>query len=334
MKEENPPKTGIIYRARSRTDRKIYIGQTTRSLRVRKGEHWKLVREGSEFPFHQALRKYGKGGFGWKVIDQAQAQTSELLKEALDTAERVYIKQHDSANPKKGYNRTHGGTFEFEHVEDDGRPRWKIPRRRKCPKCEKFLLNSGYCPSCKSKTSSALWKKKPKKKKPKKKAVVGKEEQKEPNESRAMVIPRLRVLPLPDVSPRSAKPHGWRPWHDDVISMRLYSHLSVKTIAGVVDLSASTIEGFLSSPRYKTRMEEIQKRRRDEIEKEGVISQARVYKLIEASFARVERAVMDEDDLQAAVIALRGLGYFNPGQKIDVNLGARFEQWMQAFERV
>ena len=60
---------GVIYKAVCKVNNKIYIGQTIKSLAIRKGQHihgaFKLNKRNK---FSNALRKYGKENFDWYII--------------------------------------------------------------------------------------------------------------------------------------------------------------------------------------------------------------------------------------------------------------------------
>ena len=88
----------IIYRVINKINGKIYIGQTVSSLEHRISQHFC---EKNKSYFHNALRKYGKENFQWKILEHCDS------KEELDEMEFHYIKQYDTFN--NGYNLTMGG---------------------------------------------------------------------------------------------------------------------------------------------------------------------------------------------------------------------------------
>ena len=92
----------IIYRAINKFNNKIYIGQTTKTLEERKIAHRAKVRFGSEYHFHNAIRKYGFESFIWDILEK-----DIIDKRELDKLEIKYIKECDSI--KNGYNISTGG---------------------------------------------------------------------------------------------------------------------------------------------------------------------------------------------------------------------------------
>jgi len=90
---------GIIYKVKNKVNGKIYIGQTTRTLKCRMKEH---INDQRKYYLHNALRKYGKENFQWEVLEHCDS------KEELDEMEFHYIKQYNSFG-KSGYNLTYGG---------------------------------------------------------------------------------------------------------------------------------------------------------------------------------------------------------------------------------
>jgi len=89
---------GLIYKSTNKVNGKIYIGQTTRTLKCRMKEH---ISDQRKYHFHNALRKYGKKNFGWKILEYCDS------KEEMDEMEFHYIKQYNSFDD--GYNFTYGG---------------------------------------------------------------------------------------------------------------------------------------------------------------------------------------------------------------------------------
>ncbi len=90
----------IIYKAVNRINGKIYIGQTTTSLKKRIAGH--LWENHKNQVFSNALRKYGIQFFDFSIIDNASS------KEVLNDKEKYWIKQYNCRTPN-GYNLTDGG---------------------------------------------------------------------------------------------------------------------------------------------------------------------------------------------------------------------------------
>ena len=88
---------GVIYSIKDKTNGKIYVGQTTRSVEERFLEHSK-----ADSHLGRAIRKHGKENFSIEIL--AECQTPE----ELDEQERVFIEKFDCKHPK-GYNFTNGG---------------------------------------------------------------------------------------------------------------------------------------------------------------------------------------------------------------------------------
>ena len=94
----------IIYRI-TFPNKKYYIGQTSRTLNVRKRENKKMLKK-SVFPVYSAIRKFGWDNLRWDEIDFA-----ETLDE-LDKKEIFWIKKYRSCilfDNSMGYNKTFGG---------------------------------------------------------------------------------------------------------------------------------------------------------------------------------------------------------------------------------
>ena len=90
---------GIIYKVTNKLNGKVYIGQTTKSISIRRSEHYSCSRD---YHFHKAIRKYNKSDFIWEEIDTAKT------KEELDNKEIYYISLYNTY--KEGYNMTFGGS--------------------------------------------------------------------------------------------------------------------------------------------------------------------------------------------------------------------------------
>jgi group I intron endonuclease len=92
----------IIYKVTNIINNKIYIGQTTKSLTVRKTAHiYAAYIKKLPHRFYQAIRKYGLKNFTWEEL------TSCNSMDELNTCEIEQITKYDSF--KHGYNMTMGG---------------------------------------------------------------------------------------------------------------------------------------------------------------------------------------------------------------------------------
>lgn len=111
-------KTGTVYCATNLANQKVYIGQTIRTPKQRKYEHGRECKVGNSH-FKRALRKYSIEGFKWTILCKVSAPTKLLVKNYLDIAEQMYIKQYDSMNKSTGYNLIQGGggLVGFTHTE-------------------------------------------------------------------------------------------------------------------------------------------------------------------------------------------------------------------------
>lgn len=99
----------VVYIAINKINGKVYIGQTTQPFNLRKIDHKRKAQlYSSKSHFHAAIRKYGFDAFSWKVLETV------LFREALNKAERYWIRFYKSTDPKRGYNNTTGGdSFEL-----------------------------------------------------------------------------------------------------------------------------------------------------------------------------------------------------------------------------
>ena len=97
---------GIIYIYKSPSG-KCYIGQTTRP-KFRRNEHLSRAYNGSELPFHRAIRKYGIDSFEYSVLSNVTSQDIDTLSEVLNNLEQYYIIKFNSKVPT-GYNASDGG---------------------------------------------------------------------------------------------------------------------------------------------------------------------------------------------------------------------------------
>lgn len=103
----------IIYKLTNTINGKIYIGQTTRTLRRRFIEH---ARPSRKALVSKAMHKYGLSAFTAEVIEKA------VSIEDLNELEIKWIRHYDCMSPN-GYNQCHGGdnSTGFKHREETKR---------------------------------------------------------------------------------------------------------------------------------------------------------------------------------------------------------------------
>ncbi len=107
MKSDSDKKYyGLIYKVTNLENRKIYIGQTTKTLEQRKNEHIYISKRENDPNFmyiSKALAKYGEIKFTWIILGYCNN------KKDLNSAEQVCIDFFKSYNHRYGYNLTLGG---------------------------------------------------------------------------------------------------------------------------------------------------------------------------------------------------------------------------------
>jgi group I intron endonuclease len=96
--------TGIIYKATS-PDGKVYIGQTTKKLAYRKGDHAYRAKKGDrrETFCIAVLELGGVNAFQWEQID------TFTTKEELTAKEKYWVNHYKADDPQYGYNIQGGG---------------------------------------------------------------------------------------------------------------------------------------------------------------------------------------------------------------------------------
>lgn len=99
---------GIIYRAESPVGKKYY-GQTVQKFKYRKSRHIRDARNGSNWRFHQALRKYGNDNFRWEVIETYNNENKKELINKLNERETYWVRRDKTNLFKYGYNSSFGG---------------------------------------------------------------------------------------------------------------------------------------------------------------------------------------------------------------------------------
>lgn len=129
---------GIIYKAVNKINKKIYIGQTIRSLKERKRDHIKC--EDNTY-FHNALRKYGTDNFEWFEIDSADNIND------LNYLEKYWIEFYNSY--KNGYNMTTGGdgfemSLEARKKISDGKKKYTFTEEHKANIAKCSLGNTAH----------------------------------------------------------------------------------------------------------------------------------------------------------------------------------------------
>lgn len=79
------PRMYTVYMAINLTNGKRYIGVTGKGMKHRSQKHWEKARAGGrECPrFYDALRKYGKDGFAWKVLCTRKGMAEAYRREFL-----------------------------------------------------------------------------------------------------------------------------------------------------------------------------------------------------------------------------------------------------------
>jgi group I intron endonuclease len=101
---------GIIYKATG-PGGKVYIGQTTKTLKRRKGDHKvRAKKQDRRGAFQVAILEHGFDSFTWEQIDTADT------KEELDQKEKSWIAQYNCIVPH-GYNGNDGGTSYIPSAE-------------------------------------------------------------------------------------------------------------------------------------------------------------------------------------------------------------------------
>jgi len=98
--------TGIIYLWRNKLTGKKYIGRSIQP-KIRKQQHIRLARNGSQNPFHCALREYGIEAFSYRILEE------NIHDKHLTKRENFYIESLDTLSPN-GYNQNYGRVYSEE----------------------------------------------------------------------------------------------------------------------------------------------------------------------------------------------------------------------------
>lgn len=132
-------KTMIIYKITNLINNKVYIGQTIQKFKNRIIEHKKRMKNGTNTPLYNSLRKYGIENFKFEIIEEV------LSKEELNQKEIYYIEKFNSLFPN-GYNLTSGGagTFNYQHTEIDKQKMSKLKKGLFNGKKKSFLWETSF----------------------------------------------------------------------------------------------------------------------------------------------------------------------------------------------
>lgn len=95
-------KYGRIYIIKNKINNKVYVGQTTVSIKLRFQNHLSAARHGKDYIIGKAIRKYGEKNFYVELLE-------ECLKEELNDREIYWISYFNSTNSRFGYNISIGG---------------------------------------------------------------------------------------------------------------------------------------------------------------------------------------------------------------------------------
>lgn len=102
----------LIYLVTNRINGKIYVGQTTYSIKVRWKHHvLQATRSKAKMLLYSAIRKYGPESFFIEEIDQAES------REELNKLEIYHIKRLNAAVSEIGYNISPGGIGSGPHLQ-------------------------------------------------------------------------------------------------------------------------------------------------------------------------------------------------------------------------
>jgi len=103
--------TGWIYVIRNSINDKIYIGQTSKTLKIRFNEHKRDSKKSNYYNMliYKAMNKYGTDNFIIRPIDYIKCLSLNCLKKSLDEKEIYYISVFKSKSKDIGYNLTNGG---------------------------------------------------------------------------------------------------------------------------------------------------------------------------------------------------------------------------------
>jgi group I intron endonuclease len=129
---------GIIYKVTNKINEKMYIGRTT-NLKEKMRIHMKrALNNKHNSHFHNAIRKYSKENFKWKIIAKC------FSKEELNNVEIEMIEKYNTF--ENGYNLTRGGEgrFGYSHTEETKK---KISEAERGEKNHMYGKRGSNCPN-------------------------------------------------------------------------------------------------------------------------------------------------------------------------------------------
>jgi len=96
-------KLGTIYQTINKKNGKSYIGKTINFEKRKKQHIICAIRRNIKSYFYNAIRKYGKENFEWKILFEGECHPNKL-----NSLEIFFIAYYDAQKPN-GYNMTNGG---------------------------------------------------------------------------------------------------------------------------------------------------------------------------------------------------------------------------------
>lgn len=116
----------IVYKITNKINGKVYIGQTSRTLKARWEQHIRNTNKGTKTKFYNALRKYGADNFTVETLCRAYSN------EELNDLEIYYIHKYDSI--RTGYNMIdarYTNVMDFNDVKEKHRVRVQSEENRR-----------------------------------------------------------------------------------------------------------------------------------------------------------------------------------------------------------
>lgn len=131
---------GILYEVKNTINGNIYVGITTRPLRIRQLAHYSDARKGKEGAFQRALRKHGHSAFAWRTVVTGEEWYF------LCVLERLLIDEHRKSGATL-YNLTDGGEGNHGYIPSaEARAKISVGNRgKKCSEeTRKRLSEAGF----------------------------------------------------------------------------------------------------------------------------------------------------------------------------------------------